>query len=636
MELSAVLERAMEITDRGDRIDLRKRLEGALARLQAPDVRVMVVGEFKQGKSQLVNALVGAPVCPVDDDVATSVPTTVRFGDRPEAAVLDGGRTAAEGGAGQPAARRRSVPIEALAELVSERGNPGNERGIQGAEISLPSPLLKGGLALVDSPGVGGLNSAHTLETLAALPSAHALLFVTDASQEFTEPEMEFLRKASRICPNIAVVLSKIDLTPEWRRIAQLDAEHLARVGMGAVPLLPVSSSLRIHALQFDDPQLYEESGFPALVAHLRGGVLGNQNQLMRRAAAQDLRTTAEHLGMSYRSELQALEHPSATPELLAQLQTAKERSEELRKHASRWQTTLNDGMADLISDLDHDLRDRLRRVQREAERAIDEGDPGPVWDRMVEWFEQRAAAAVGDTFVWTDERAAWLGERIAEHFEQEAVSLPVLSAGEASHVFDRIDKMSGIESGRVGFVQAGLVSMKGSYGGVIMIGLVTSIMGMSLLNPISLAAGVLLGGKALRDDRKARLARRQGEAKILVRRQVDDIVFHVGKQLKDRLRLVQRSIRDHFTDIAEEYHRTIGASLSAAQKAASLYESEAKERIAFLRKELGGVDWLGRAAHAVDPDGGSKRAEGGPGGAADAGSAASAAARGPVQEARR
>ncbi len=58
------------------RTDLAERLEQTRARLRDPGVRVIVVGEFKQGKSKLINALVNAPACPVDDDIATSVPMT--------------------------------------------------------------------------------------------------------------------------------------------------------------------------------------------------------------------------------------------------------------------------------------------------------------------------------------------------------------------------------------------------------------------------------------------------------------------------------------------------------------------------------------------------------------------------------
>ena len=57
----------------------------------------------------------------------------------------------------------------------------------------------------------------------AALSTAHAVLLVSDASQEYTEPEIQFLHHAMRISPNVAAVLAKTDLYPEWRRIEQID-----------------------------------------------------------------------------------------------------------------------------------------------------------------------------------------------------------------------------------------------------------------------------------------------------------------------------------------------------------------------------------------------------------------------------
>ena len=62
---------------------------------------------------------------------------------------------------------------------------------------------------------------------------------------------------------------------------------------------------------------------------------------------------------------------------------------------------------------------------------------------------------------------------------------------------------------------------------------------GMALVNPISVAAGVVLGRKAYKDDAAARLQRRRNEAKAAVRRYIDEVVFQVNKHLKDRLRLV-------------------------------------------------------------------------------------------------
>ncbi|MBP9053400.1 MAG: dynamin family protein, partial [Ilumatobacteraceae bacterium] len=69
------------------RNDLAGRAAVAAARLRRPSTIVCVVGEFKQGKSSLVNALLGQQVCPVDDDLATSAITLVRYAEQPGAIV---------------------------------------------------------------------------------------------------------------------------------------------------------------------------------------------------------------------------------------------------------------------------------------------------------------------------------------------------------------------------------------------------------------------------------------------------------------------------------------------------------------------------------------------------------------------
>lgn len=590
-QLQSLVDDAIALVRTGERGDLRQRLEHTRRRLLDPDVRVIVVGEFKQGKSQLVNALVGAPVCPVDDDVATSVPTVVRHGPEPAAHVLeprDGELV------------RRPIPVEDVAASVSEAGNPGNVKGLAAAEVQLPRSLLRGGLALVDSPGVGGLESPHALATLAALPTAHAVLLVSDASQEYTEPEMRFLRQAMRVCPNVACVVTKTDLYPDWREVADLDRRHLAAAGIDA-PLFAVSSLLRLHALAENDAELNDESGFPDLIAYLRRDILGRAALLQRRSVAHDLASVAEHLRLALQSELTALEDPEATPRMVAELQAAKERADEQRRRTARWQVTLNDGMADLVADMEHDLRDRIRAIQREAENAIDAADPGEAWEPFAQWFEHRVAAAVSDTFVWTSERAEWLARHVAAHFSDDGIPLPRLAVGDTDGVLNPVPPVPVLDPGTVGPASKFLIGLRGSYGGVLMFGLLTGLAGMALINPISVGAGVLMGGKAYREDREARLKRRQAEAKTLVRRQAEDVVFQVGKQLRDRLRFVQRELRDHFTDIADEHHRSLAESVLAAQRAASAFASEREQRIARIKAELRGVDALRAKAAALE-----------------------------------
>jgi hypothetical protein len=573
------------------RADLAKRLEQTRARLRDPGVRVIVVGEFKQGKSKLINALVNAPACPVDDDVATSVPTSVSYSEEPSAWVLV--QSEGSSAAATPAVERREIPLDQLADYVSERGNPGNERRIVSAEVLLPREILRGGLKLVDSPGVGGLESSNALATLSALSSAHAVLLVSDASQEYTEPEVQFLKHAMRISPNVAAVLAKTDLYPEWRQIEEIDRGHLSEVG--DVPIFSVSSDLRLLAAELQDRALHDESGFPALVAHLRREVLGRAETIHERGAVHDLVSVVEQLTISLRSELNAILHPEDTPRMIAQLEEARSRADEFRGRSARWQVTLTDGITDLIADMEHDLRDRLRKVQREAESAIDEGDPGPIWDQIIEWIDQRVAGAVSETFVWTDERSRWLSEEVADLFIEGESGIPAIDVGDTTGVLDTVEQMAGLDSGRLGAGEKIYIGVRGSYGGVLMVGLATGLIGMSLINPLSLLAGVLVGRRAYREDMTARLTRRQQEAKTLVRRYIDEVTFQVGKQLKDRLRLVQRSARDHFGSMAEELHRSLTDALNAARQAAGTYTTKRDDRVAQLQGQLEQLESLRR-----------------------------------------
>ncbi|HEY9323732.1 MAG TPA: dynamin family protein [Agromyces sp.] len=587
-DLIALVDRARGLAADLDRDDLTARLAGTRSRLLDPDIRVVVVGQFKQGKSKLVNALINAPVCAVDDDLATSVPIAVGFGPSPSAEVL-----LREDGARSGVVDRVPVPIDGIDDFLSSHVRSDDRRTVVGVEVSVPREILNGGLRIVDSPGVGGFESTRSLSTLTALSSAHAVLLVSDASQEYTEPEMQFLRHALRISPNVAAVVSKTDIYPQWRDIESIDRGHLSDVG--DVPVFAVSSDLRLLAAGTQDRELNDESGFPALVAHLRRNVLGQAEEVQRRAASHDLVSVTEQLALSLQTELNALLHPEETPALIARLEEYKTRAEEFRSRGARWQVALSDGVADLISDTEHDLRDRLRKVQHEAETSIEEGDPGPIWDQIVEWIDQRVAAAVAETFVWTDERSKWLAEQVAREFAEDELVLPRIDVGATDGVLDPVTDLRTLDEGRLSATEKIYIGVRGSYGGVLMVGLATSLIGLPLINPLSLLAGVLVGRRAYREDMSSRLLRRQFEAKNLIRRHIEEVVFQVGKQLKDRLRLVQRASRDHFTAIADELHRSITESVTAARQAAVGYERDRDSRVQALRAQLARVEEIRR-----------------------------------------
>jgi hypothetical protein len=153
------------------RDDLGRRLAKVRGTLDEPGIHIVVAGEFKKGKSSLVNALVGANVCPVDDDTATAVPTYIRHGVSVQAELLHAGETVT----------REPIPIEEIRRYVVDAGASGPDGPVAGVQVRLPRTMLASGLVIVDTPGVGGLGSAHAAASLAAISMADAVVFVTDA-----------------------------------------------------------------------------------------------------------------------------------------------------------------------------------------------------------------------------------------------------------------------------------------------------------------------------------------------------------------------------------------------------------------------------------------------------------------------
>lgn len=574
---AAVITSAEALCRRADRLDLLRRLGIAGQRLRTQDVRVLVVGQHNQGKSQLINAMLNAPVCPVDDDVATAVPTEVAYAEQARATVLV---AVGPGAQTNDQVRERPVPIAQLSDYIRRPRTEFEGERVVGARAFLPRTLLKSGLVLVDTPGTGGVESIHSALTRAALPTADAVLLVTDASSELTAPELDFLREALRACPTVIGIQSKTDLFPDWRRVLEINQGHLTTAGLD-LTMVPVSAQLRLTAAARKDMTLNAESGFPVLLDTINQRIVGRRDALVRTSTRHDVTGVLEDLTTNLRREQGVLEDPKTLSELTAELTETRRHAEELKRRSARWQTTLSDGVGDLNSDLDHDLRDRIRRVVREAEAAIDEGDPAEDWETFAAWLEERVSASITDTFQWADENATWLLNKVGEHFTQEAMTaVPAFEMAGIEQLASKLEGPGLLTVETLNPAQKFFIGLRGSYGGVLMFGLLTGLAGLAVINPISLGAGLILGTKAYREDAGHRLNKRRSDAKNLVRRYTDEVAFQCGKTLRDRLRQVQRIVREYYITVAEELAEALTRSVEDAKRAATATTTERKARI--------------------------------------------------------
>ena len=94
---------------------------------------------------------------------------------------------------------------------MTEARNPGNRLGVELARVELDHDLLRVGLELVDTPGIGSIHSHNTEVARGFLPRVDAALCVLDASQPLSEGERELLREVAERVPRLLLVINKID-----------------------------------------------------------------------------------------------------------------------------------------------------------------------------------------------------------------------------------------------------------------------------------------------------------------------------------------------------------------------------------------------------------------------------------------
>jgi replication fork clamp-binding protein CrfC len=576
-----LIDHTVAIAELNDRNDLAQRLARARERITDPQIRVVIAGQLKQGKSQLLNSLLNLPVARVGDDEATVVITIVGYGDPPSARLI-----VAAGPNGEPAAV--DIPIDDVSTDLRQAPQAGG-REVLRAEIAAPSPLLQGGLAFVDTPGVGGHGQPHLSATLGLLPDADALIMVSDTSQGLTEPEMWFLRQAHRICPVAVLAATKTDLYPHWRDIVNTNTAHLQRAGV-PIPIVAVSSLLRSHAVTLNDQELNEESNFPSIVKFLSEKVLTRETDRVRDAVLAEIRSAAQQLTMSAGSELAVVNDPGLRDRLADDLERRKREALDALEQTALWQQVLNDGFTDLSNDVDHDMRARFRALTEDIERQIDSCDPTQHWAEIGGDVEEAVATAVGDNFVWAYQRAELLADEVGRSFADaglDSVILPELSPHEMGGDFGGLNSLAQLDAKPAGKGQKVVTGLRGSYGGVVMIGMLSSVAGLGLFNPLSVGAGLLLGRMAYKEDKENRLLRARAEAKTNVRRFVDDVSFVVGKESRDRLKVIHRTLRDHYRDIANEISRSLNETLQSTLSAAHIEEAERDNTVRELERQL-------------------------------------------------
>jgi len=321
-----------------------------------------VVGQFKRGKTTFLNALLGAEVLPVAILPLTSVVTMLRYGQQPGAEVVF------------QSGIRSTIPLNELADYVTEKGNPKNQRKVSHVVVVYPSEYLRGGVALVDTPGIGSVYTHNTQATYDFLPQVDAAIFVTSPEPPITNTEIEFLSALAGHVRKVFVVLNKTDLVSADQLHEVLDFTRRSlpeSIGAAANSVIAVSAAQALKAKEQGDQALFGASGFQRLEENLAGFLASEKTLVFYAAVTRNVRKLIADLRLSCELQIRAAQMPldelrTKLAELDKHLAHAQEEGEDsqvlLQNSVSRIAHFVETEALDFAGNMVESLRAEIRR----------------------------------------------------------------------------------------------------------------------------------------------------------------------------------------------------------------------------------------------------------------------------------
>jgi GTP-binding protein EngB required for normal cell division len=243
-----------------------------LVKLAEDRFNLAVVGQFKRGKSSLMNAIIGRDLLPTGLLPLTSAITTLCYGPEERALLRRQGWVLDQ-----------EIALDELVDYVTERGNPGNEKGLIEARVELPVPFLRRGLYFIDTPGVGSANQANTETTYQFLPETDAVILVTSVEAPLSAVENTLMQDIRGEVSKLFIVVNKIDLLNDRERAPVIDyiRSGIAKIlQTDDIRIFPVSSRMGLQAKQRRDADLLLQSGLGVFESEMTRFLVEDKSRL--------------------------------------------------------------------------------------------------------------------------------------------------------------------------------------------------------------------------------------------------------------------------------------------------------------------------------------------------------------------
>lgn len=582
-----------------------KGLQEAQAYLEQEQMVLVVCGEFKQGKSNLINALLNEPnLFPVDIHITTSLVSTISYGETEKITVyFDNGQS-------------KQIPRAEISKYVTEQKNKDNQKEVSLLTIETPNPLLKQGLLIADTPGVGGLYKNHAEISYAYILNADAVLYVSDAQVTLSELELQFVKKIESRCQNFLFAVTKIDREENYQLTVENNRKKLAQVlerSEDSLTIIPVSSYLKEVYLESQDPEDLEDSNFPILEKELWQFLNQQRGYILILRALNKLGQYVSEIKQPIQAEWEA--YQKHTQEELAQMQQRFEadsqRYQELLNGNAQWLTLLKAGMDDIEKNFRNQFARGEGNILHIVRQLLDD-------EQMLENPEQISNSIVTEINILVSD----LSQEILHQVEvlqteieiASGLNLQQVAMEELSSDINAPDLSQVVEKGRLGAWQKTMEVGRKSFLTSSGIGFLGGVIGGILGGAVGIASGGLALGAAIPAaqwgasigagllssvsipsiiktavDETNVIEHKNTKQKVsaILRNCIEDNLRSCRAELDNGLAKLARSIRHDLQDRIYQEKETAERSLRSIKEARKLSQEQAAEKAATLKAPL-------------------------------------------------
>lgn len=331
-------------------------------KIETNTFNLVVVGQFKRGKTSLINALLGEDILPVAVVPLTSIVTIMKYGEALRIVVhFNDGRVA-------------EIKTESLPEYVTERGNPKNEKDVSEVVINYPSPYLRGGVQIIDTPGVGSVYEHNTDVAYRYLPKSDAALFLLSVDQPLSKAELEFLKDVREYSKRIFFLLNKADYFCEadLRESMDFSKNVLKEAMVTDIRIFPVSAKLALEGKLSGAEDIVEKSLLPQFSEVLDTFLMEEKGKILLLSVINNLLRLLSQSRFELELEIKSVTTP--LEELKEKLQTFEGRKKEVLAEKSDFDILLDGEIKKIMKNvLDEDLNAYGQELRLRAEANLDE-----------------------------------------------------------------------------------------------------------------------------------------------------------------------------------------------------------------------------------------------------------------------